>query len=55
VYVALDDHVVKGLAIIACQPREFTIVNIVGTIDIDQVARLRHAFAPATTGTTGTM
>jgi hypothetical protein len=55
VYVALDNHVVKGLAIIACEPREFTIVNIVGTIDIDQVARLRHTFAPATTGTTGTM
>jgi Domain of unknown function (DUF4252) len=52
VYLALDDHVVRGLAILACQPREFTIVNVVGTIDVDQVARLRHSF---TAGTTGTM
>jgi Domain of unknown function (DUF4252) len=51
VYVALDDTRVKGVAIIACQPREFTIVNVVGTIDLDQVARLRHTFAPGTTGT----
>lgn len=50
VYVALDDQVVRGLAIIACQPREFTIVNIVGTIDINQVARLQHHLAPGTTG-----
>lgn len=51
IYVALDDHIVTGVAIIACQPREFTIVKVVGTIDPDQVARLRHAFAGRTTGT----
>jgi len=50
VYVTLEDHVVRGLAVIACQPREFTIVNIVGTIDVDQLARLQRHFAPGTTG-----
>jgi hypothetical protein len=50
-YVALEDQVVKGLAIITCQPRELTIVNVVGTIHLDQVARLRRTFAPGTTGT----
>lgn len=51
IYVALEDRVVRGVAIIACQPREFTIVKVVGTIDLDQVARLRHALAGGTTGT----
>jgi hypothetical protein len=34
IYVALEDKKVKGLVIIACEPREFTIVHIVGTIDL---------------------
>lgn len=47
VYVALSDHVVKGLAVIASKPREFTIVNIVGTIDLKEVAKLqRHLRLP---------
>lgn len=50
VYVALEDQVIKGLAIIACQPREFTIVNIVGTIAPDQLVRLRRAFAGSADG-----
>ena len=33
VYVCLEDDKVKGLAVIASEPREFTIVNIVGSID----------------------
>jgi len=44
IYVALDDKKVKGLVIIACEPREFTIVNIVGTIDLEQIAGLRKTF-----------
>jgi len=44
IYVALDDKQVKGLVIIACEPREFTIVNIVGTIDLEQIAGLRKTF-----------
>jgi Domain of unknown function (DUF4252) len=44
IYVALEDKKVKGLVIIACEPRELTIVNIVGTIDIEQIASLRKTF-----------
>lgn len=50
IYVALNDHVVRGVAIIACEPRELTIVNVVGTVDLDQVARLRHTFAGGSAG-----
>ena len=46
IYVALEDKKVKGLVIIACEPREFTIVNIIGTIDLDQIASLRKTFVP---------
>jgi hypothetical protein len=46
IYVALDDHIVKGVAIIACEPREFTVLNIVGSVDLAQIARLRRTFAP---------
>lgn len=41
VYVNMDKDKVAGFAIVASEPREFTIVNIVGTIDIKQVARLQ--------------
>ena len=51
VYLAVDDQVVKGVAIIACQPREYTIVNITGTVNLSQLARLRKTFSPGTTGT----
>lgn len=50
VYVALEDQVIRGIAIVACQPREFTIINIVGTVDLDQLARLRRALTPGPTG-----
>lgn len=50
VYVALEDQVIRGIAIVACQPREFTIINIVGTVDLDQLARLRRALPPGRTG-----
>jgi hypothetical protein len=42
VYVALDADRAKGFAIVASEPRKFTILNIVGTIDLDQVAKLQH-------------
>ena len=51
VYVALEDQVIRGIAIVACQPREFTIINIVGAVDLDQLARLRSALTPGPTGT----
>ena len=33
-----------GLAVIATQPREFTVVSIVGSIDIDRLAQLEGEF-----------
>lgn len=44
IYVALEDHTIKGITILACEPREFTVVNVVGSVDLDQVARLRKTF-----------
>jgi len=44
VYVCLEDEKVKGLAVIASEPREFTIVNIVGSIDLDKIAQLEGQF-----------
>jgi hypothetical protein len=47
VYVALDHDKATGFAIVASEPRKFTILNIVGAIDIDQVAKLqRHIDLP---------
>jgi hypothetical protein len=44
VYVCLEDDKVKGLAVIASEPREFTIVNIVGSIDLDKISQLEGEF-----------
>jgi hypothetical protein len=44
VYVCLENDKVKGLAVIASEPREFTIVNIVGSIDLDKISRLEGEF-----------
>jgi hypothetical protein len=44
IYVALEDQKVKGLVIIDCEPREFTIVNIAGTVDLEHLASLRKTF-----------
>ena len=49
VYLALDQHVIKGVAIITSDPRKFTIVNVVGTVDMSQIAQLQKAFAAAGT------
>jgi hypothetical protein len=44
IYVALEDKKVTGLVIIACEARKFTVVNIIGAIDLEQIAGLRKAF-----------
>jgi Domain of unknown function (DUF4252) len=44
IYCTLDNHKLTGLLIVAAEPREFTVVNIVGTIDLDQIAGLRQSF-----------
>jgi hypothetical protein len=44
IYVCLEGGKATGLAVIASEAREFTIVNIVGSIDIDKVAQLEGQF-----------
>ena len=44
IYVSVDRGVANGLAIITSEPREFTIVNIVGSIDLAKLHRLEGSF-----------
>ena len=44
VFILLDGEKAQGLAIIASEPREFTIVNIVGSIDLEQLHDLEGNF-----------
>jgi hypothetical protein len=44
VYISMDGNVANGLAIIASEPREFTIVNIVGPVDLKKLHRLEGRF-----------
>jgi len=46
VYVLLDHGRAQGLAVIASEPREFTIVNIVGNIDLEQLHDLQQLGVP---------
>jgi hypothetical protein len=42
VYMALNGDHANGFAIIASEPRKFTILNVVGSIDLNQLAKLRN-------------
>lgn len=44
VYVCADQDKVLGLAVVASDKRSFTIVNVVGSIDIDKLAKLEGQF-----------
>jgi hypothetical protein len=44
VFVLIEGEKAQGLSIIASQPREFTIVNIVGSIDLEQLHQLEGQF-----------
>jgi hypothetical protein len=44
VFVLIEGDKAQGLSIIASQPREFTIVNIVGSIDLEQLHDLQGKF-----------
>jgi hypothetical protein len=44
VYVCAEDEKILGLAVIASDARSFTIVNIIGSIDIDKLAKLEGEF-----------
>jgi hypothetical protein len=44
IYVAMENDKVSGFVIVASQPREFTIVNVVGTIDPEQIQAFHDRF-----------
>jgi hypothetical protein len=44
VYLSFQGEVVNGLAVIATNEREFTVVNIVGPVDLDKLAKLEGQF-----------
>jgi hypothetical protein len=44
VFFKMDKERIAGLVLIATQPHELTIVNIVGAIDLDQLASLGGYF-----------
>ena len=44
VYVCMENEKVTGLAVVAAEPREFTIVNIVGSIDLARISQLGGEF-----------
>jgi hypothetical protein len=44
VFVSLDKDKVTGFAVVVTEPREFTIVNVVGSVDLQQLAQLQKRF-----------
>ena len=44
VYVCIENQKPVGLAVIASEPRALTIVNMIGSIDIDRLARIQGRF-----------
>jgi hypothetical protein len=44
VFVSLDEDKVTGFAVVVTEPREFTIVNIVGSVNVQQLAQLQKRF-----------
>jgi hypothetical protein len=40
----VDNNQAVGLALIASEPRQFTIVNIIGAIDLDKLHKLEGQF-----------
>jgi len=44
IYISVDQGKANGLAIIVSEPREFTVVNIVGAIDLEKLRRLEGRF-----------
>jgi hypothetical protein len=44
IYISLEDNRANGLAIVASEPLEFTIVNIVGSVDLDKLRKIEGKF-----------
>ena len=49
IYLSIENNQTRGFALIASEPREFTIINIVGSISVDDLPRLeKHLHLPKT-------
>jgi hypothetical protein len=44
VYLNMIGDQITGLAVLSIEPREFTIVNIVGPIDLEKLSKLEGQF-----------
>ena len=44
VYVLNIGDAIGGLAVVSMEPKEFTVVNIVGPIDLDKLTQLEGSF-----------
>jgi hypothetical protein len=44
IYISVEQGKANGLVIIAAEPREFSVVNIVGSIDLEKLRRLEGKF-----------
>jgi len=44
IYISISGNTANGLALIASEPRQFTIVNIVGAIDLEKLHKLEGHF-----------
>lgn len=50
IYCALENRIVTGLVVLVAKPLEFTLVNISGTIDLENVDALSDTFLPHGSG-----
>ena len=44
VFMMTKGSLIEGIAVVAAQPRELTVVNVVGPIDVDKLSRLQGQF-----------
>lgn len=44
VFMCIEDGKIKGIAVISSEAREFTIVNVIGNIDVDKLGKLEGQF-----------
>ena len=42
IYLSIENNQTRGFALIASEPRQFTIINIVGSISVDDLPRLER-------------
>ena len=44
VYLMMQGDQIEGLAVISAEPKEFTVVNIVGPINLEKLTKLEGQF-----------